>query len=226
MGRIHDKTYPGETDDYREARDKLLEAEMALRKQSEAVAEMRRALPQGGVIAEDYEFEECGSGNAVKLSELFEDGKNSLVVYSFMYGPKAENACPMCTCLLDSLDGMSPHVTDQTNFAVVAKSPADRIQAWAAERGWQNLRLLSSHANSFNEDYFAEDSAGDQWPCINVFTKSGDAVHHSWGAELFFAPNEEGMHPRHADAIWPLWNMFDLTPEGRPADWFPKLSYD
>ncbi len=226
MGRIHDKAYPGESDEYRTARDNLLEAEMALRKQAEAVAEMRRALPAGGAVTEDYEFKECASGEAIKLSDLFADGKDSLVIYSFMYGPNAENACPMCTCLLDSLDGISPHVNDQTNFAVVAKSPAKKVQAWAFSRGWRNLRLLSSHGNSYNEDYFAEDSEGDQWPCINVFVKSGDAIHHSWGAELFFAPNEDGMHPRHADAIWPLWNLFDLTPEGRPAEWFPKLSYD
>ena len=226
MGKLHDKSYPGESGEYLEARDKLLEAEMELRQKAEEVAEMRRGLPTGGAIDQDYEFEECGSGAKLKMSELFADGKDSLIIYSLMYGTDAEKACPACTSLLDSLNGISPHVTDQTNFAVVAKSPADKIQAWADGRGWSNLRLLSSSENSFNEDYFAEDDEGNQWPCINVFTKSDGGVNHYWGAELFFAPGLDGMHPRHADPIWPLWNMFDLTPEGRPMEWFPKYSYE
>ncbi len=226
MGRIHDKNFPGESDEYREARDNLLLAEMALRKQIEAVSEMRRGLPVGGAVSLDYEFVECSSKAPVKLSNLFGDGKNSLIVYSLMYGPDAENACPACTSLLDGLNGISPHVADQSNFVVIAKAPAEKIQSWADGRGWDNLRLLSSQANSYNTDYFAEDAQGSQWPCINVFRKIGDTVHHSWAAELFFAPDEETQHARHADAIWPLWNMFDLTPEGRPQNWFPQFSYD
>ena len=226
MGRIHEKNFPGESDEYREARDNLLEAEMALRKQVEAVAEMRRGLPAGGAISEDYEFVECGSNASVKLSEFFSEGKNSLIVYSLMYGPDAENACPMCTCLLDGLNGISPHVADRANFVVIAKSPAKKIQSWAEGMGWGNLKILSSETNSYNSDYFAEDEKGNQWPCINVFSKIGATVHHSWAAELFFALDEENQHARHADAIWPIWNMFDLTPEGRPQDWFPQISYD
>jgi predicted dithiol-disulfide oxidoreductase (DUF899 family) len=226
MGRIHEKTFPGETAEYRDARDNLLEAELALRKQTEAVAEMRRSLPNGGAVSEDYEFVECGSNASRKLSELFADGKNSLIVYSLMYGPEAENACPACTSLLDGLNGISPHVADQTNFVVVAKSPSEKIQSWADGRGWGNLRLLSSNTNSYNTDYFTEDEKDNQWPCINVFKKSGDSIYHYWAAELLFASDEENQDARHADSIWPLWNMFDLTPDGRPGNWYPKFSYD
>jgi predicted dithiol-disulfide oxidoreductase (DUF899 family) len=191
MGRIHEKTFPGETTEYREARDNLLEAELALRKQTEAVAEMRRSLPDGGRVSEDYEFVECGSNASRKLSELFADGKNSLIIYSLMHGPEAENACPACTSLLDGLNGISPHVADQINFVVVAKSPPEKIQKWAERRGWGNLRLLSSNTNSYNSDYFTEDEKDNQWPCINVFKKSDDSIYHYWAAELLFAQDEE-----------------------------------
>ena len=232
MGTHHDKRFPGESDGYRNARDELLAAEMKLRAQLEEVAKMRRGLPPGGKLKEDYVFEEGAAGledqetvRQVRFSELFENGKNSLIVYSFMYGPDWDQACPMCTSLLDSLDRNAPHVQDRVNLAVVAKAPIHMIRSWASGRGWSNLRLLSSANNSYNLDYFAETPEGEQLPDINVFQKSGEGIHHFYNAELFFVPPEEGQHPRHADSIWPIWNLFDLTPEGRGTDWFPKFSY-
>src|SRR4051812_19741768 len=113
---LHTERFPGEGKAYRSARDKLLRAEIDLRKGVEEVAAMRRKLPAGGVVPQDYEFEEGGPdpGDAhtvrrVKLSELFRTGKGGLVVYSYMYGPKMEKPCPMCTAMLDSLDGAAPH---------------------------------------------------------------------------------------------------------------------
>jgi len=224
MDRFHDKRFPNEDDAYRAARNKLLEAEIDLRRQTEAVAEMRRALPAGG-IAEDYVFD--APDGPVKLSDLFATGReNTLVIYSFMYGPDAATPCPMCTSMLDALDAETPHINDRINFAVVAKAPMATLRAWANGRGWSNLCLLSSGGNTYNVDYFAEDAEGNQWPMINVFRKADDGVRHTWGSELFLAPPDGDMHNRHADMIWPLWAMFDLTPAGRGADWYPKLSYD
>lgn len=221
-GKYHNNQFPNEDASYRAARDELLAAETALRKQIEAVAEMRRGLPPGG-MAEDYEFE--SPAGPVKLSGLFEDGKDSLVIYSYMFAPEAESPCPMCTSLLDSLDGQTGHITRRINFAVVAKSPIEKVQKFAADRGWTDLKFLSSLNNSYNVDYFAENENG-QWPMINVFQKTPDGVRHTWGSELFLTPPDDGLHNRHADLIWPLWAMFDLTPGGRGTDWYPALSYD
>jgi predicted dithiol-disulfide oxidoreductase (DUF899 family) len=223
---LHGMRFPGETDEYRAARDRLLEAERALRERLEAVAEMRRALPLGGRVPEDYAFDEAsGSGpKRTRLSELFAPGKSSLVVYSFMFGPRMERPCPMCTSFLDGVDRYAPHLTQRLNLAVVARSPIERVAAWAAERGWTCLRLLSSASNGYNAAYGAEGRDGADLPACNVFVKRGDAVHHFWSAELLYVPTAG--HPRHVDLLWPIWSFFDLTPEGRGTDWMPKLAYD
>ena len=229
---LHAERFPGESKAYRSARDGLLRAEIELRNHIEQVAAMRRKLPLGGVVPQDYEFEEgagdsavTGSVRRVKLSELFQPGKDTLVVYSFMYGPDMAKACPMCTCMLDSLDGNAPHAAQRINLAVVAKSRIERIREFARGRGWRNLRLLSSEGNSYNRDYRGESTEGKQLPALNVFVKRGDKIHHVYNTELMFAPRTKGQDARHVDAVWPLWNLLDFTPEGRGADWYPKLEY-
>lgn len=233
MASLHSKRFPGESADYRRARDELLVAEIDLRRRLEEVAALRRQLPVGGALVQDYEFEEGATDlddtrtvRRVKFSELFERANASLVVYSFMYGPKMAHACPSCTSILDSLNGTAPHATQRINLVVVAKSPVERLRSFARERGWRNLRLLSSAKNSYNADYHAEDSDGSQWPALNVFARSGSEVRHCYCTELLFAPAEKGQNGRHVDLIWPLWNLFDFTPEGRGTDWYPKLRYD
>ena len=213
--------FPNEPKDYRSARDELLRAERALLDQQEKVATMRRALPIGGKIKEDYVFQ--SPSGAVKMSELFTKG-DVLVVYNFMYGPKAKNPCPMCTSMLDALEGNAEAIAQQVDLVVVAKSPIERIQEFAKTRRWQDFRLLSSNQNSYNADYKGEDDKGDQWPMLNVFVKKGSDIHHFWGSELLFADGPKGQDSRHVDMLWPLWNLLDQTPKGR-GDWYPKLSY-
>jgi predicted dithiol-disulfide oxidoreductase (DUF899 family) len=221
-------TFPGESADYRAARDRLLEQEIQLRRAMEAVAAARRALPPGGVVPEDYVFDD------VRFSELFAPGKDSLLIYSFMFprdpgddrpGPR-DGPCPSCVALLDQLDGAVEHLTQHANFAVVAKAPLDALLEVATQRGWRRLRLLSSHANDYNRDYHAETEDGDQLPMLNVFHRDDDVIRHSWASELFFAPTDPGQETRHVGTLEPLFNMLDLTPEGRPADWDEQLSYD
>jgi predicted dithiol-disulfide oxidoreductase (DUF899 family) len=221
------KRFKNESPEYRQAREKLLESEIALRQMTEDVARERRALPLGGKVPEDYVFEEMtpeGTTRSVKMSELFAPGKDTLIVYNYMYGPKMKTPCVMCTSIVDGLDSSSPHVTDRVNMVVVAKSPIERIMEIARHRGWKKIRLLSSSQNAYNRDYFGEDEKEDQYPMANVFVKKGDAIHHTWGSELLDVdmPGGEG---RHVDIIWPLWNLFDWTPEGRGTDWHPKLEY-
>jgi predicted dithiol-disulfide oxidoreductase (DUF899 family) len=223
--RLHATRFPGEKPAYRAARDKLLKEEIKLRRQIEAVAAMRRKLPLGGPLKEDYVFD-TGGGAAVHLSELFTDGKDTLLLYSFMFGPEMKSACPACTSMLDSLDGQSPHITQRVNLAVVAKSPIERIKEFAAGRGWRNLRLLSSAENTYNHDYHGETEDGAQIPTMNVFARRKGRIYHTWSSELLFVPADRGQDGRHVDLIWPLWNLFDLTPDGRGTTWRPKLRYD
>jgi predicted dithiol-disulfide oxidoreductase (DUF899 family) len=225
--------FPGESDEYRGARDALLEAEGELRRRIERVAELRRRLPLGGRVVEDYAFQEGAADldeatfvRTVRLSELFASGKDSLVLYSFMYGPAMEKPCPMCTAMLDSLNGAAPHASQRVNLAVSASSPIERIRAYSRARGWRNLRVLSSAGNTYNRDFHAETSDGSQLPVLNVFVRRGAAIHHSYATELLFAAPEPGQHPRHLDLIFPLWNLFDLVPEGRGTDWVPRLAYE
>jgi predicted dithiol-disulfide oxidoreductase (DUF899 family) len=220
----HQTRYPGENAKYRAARDTLLKAEADLRAQVERVAALRRRLPPGGPTAEDYVFDE-GTGR-VRLSELFSSDKNTLIAYSFMFGPAMAAPCPMCTSILDSLDGAAPHIAQRANLVVVAKSPIERIREFARERGWRNLRLLSSAGTTYNRDYHGEDANGAQWPTLNVFIRRGRQIHHSYGSELLFMQAPKGQDARHVDMIWPLWNLLDLTPEGRGTSWYPRLRYD
>lgn len=220
--------FAGESPVYRKARDKLLKSEIELRRLTEAVAAERRKLPQGGELIEDYVFEEAdltGAARSVRFSELFAPGKDTLVVYNFMYGPAMEKACPSCTSILDALDGNAQAITQRVNFAVVAKSPIARIRSHARDRGWYKLRLLSSADNSYNRDYHGETPEGSQRPMLNVFLKKGDTIRHFWGSELAYTKAEKGQDPRHVDFMWPLWNLWDTTPIGRGTDWRPKLSY-
>ena len=232
--------FPGESAEYRAARERLLEREIGLRREMEAVAAARRALPPGGVVPEDYVFQ--GADADVRLSELFAPGRDSLAIYSFMFprdptderpgAPSGETArlplveapCPSCVAFLDQLDGLVEHAEQHLNLAVIAKSAPARVLAFGRERGWRRLRLLSSAANTYNRDYLAETPEGHQRPMLNVFHRDGDAIRHFWGSELFYAPMEPGQDPRHVGTIEPLWNLFDLTREGRP-DWDEQLSY-
>ncbi len=222
--------FPGESDAYRAARDALLTAEIDLRRRVEAVAAMRRNLPPGGPIKENYVFDEGAADLTdrdtvvqTRFSDLFAPGKDSLIVYSFMYGTSGD-PCPMCTALLDSLNANAPFVTQRVNLAVVAKAPIQKIRDFAHQRGWENLRLLSSGNNGYNTDYSAETPDGRQIPPLNIFYKSAAGIHHTYNAELLYADSDPDQHPRHADPIWPLWNLFDLTPEGRGSDWFPQIT--
>jgi len=218
--------FANESTEYREKRNALLKAEIELRDQVERVAAMRRGLPTGGALKEDYRFDEMGPDGQVgkvKLSELFEGTKNSLFIYSLMYGPKMEHPCVMCSSIVDALNGNARHIRDRINFAVVARSPIGRIMSFARPRGWNSVRLLSSANNTYNADYFGETAAGDQYPMANVFVRKNCSINHFWGTEMLYS-DFQGAEPRHMDLMWPLWNVFDTTPEGRGTDWHPSLN--
>ena len=229
--------FPNESTTYREARNALLAEEMELRRQVERVAARRRALPMGGEVKEDYVFE--GESGRTKLSQLFAPDKETLAIYSFMFGPERERPCPGCTHFLDALEGSTRHILQRLNFVVVAKSAVSRLQVFARERGWRQLRLLSTAGNNYDRDYFGDSTAlsaamrdqqefkpGEEWdmPILNVFRRDGGTIRHCWGSELLYVPPEPGQEYRHNDLLDPLWNMLDVTPDGR-GDFHPKLEY-
>jgi predicted dithiol-disulfide oxidoreductase (DUF899 family) len=227
-------SFPNETEEYRAARDALLREEVDLRRRIAVVAERRRKLPLGGEVPQDYAFAEWdggrGTAKTTRLSELFADGHDSLFVYHFMYRPgpsgdPLEVPCPVCTSIVDGIDGIVPHVLQRASLAVIAKTPVARFAAHARSRGWRNLRLLSSTGTTFNEDYFAEGDGEEQFAMATVFTRREGRIHHFWSSELWYEPPEPGRHKRHVDFMWPMWAIFDRLPEGRDPDWMPALRY-
>jgi predicted dithiol-disulfide oxidoreductase (DUF899 family) len=222
--KFHDKHFPNESSEYRKARNQLLEFEIEMRKNVEKLGKMRMALPLGGQLKEDYSFTELKNGKEIttKLSQLFSPNKNSLIIYSLMYGPQMKNPCPSCTSIVDALNGSAIHVDQHANLVVIAKSPIEHILDFAKTREWNKVRLLSSANTSYNLDYFAEDKEGNQMPLLNVFTKTKEGIFHFYSTELLYCDLKGD--PRHVDAIWPIWNLYDMLPEGR-KDWYPKLNY-
>ncbi len=225
----HHKNLPNESEAYRAARLSLLHEEVELREQAERVAALRRSLPDGGEIPEDYVFTEwdevAEAPRDVHLSELFAAGRNTLFLYSFMFIPDSVgnpigNPCPDCTSIIDAVAGEARHITQRINLAVSAKAPIEQLHLHAKSRGWRPIRLLSAGANTYNQDYLAETEDGDQLPMATVFVRRGGRIHHFWSSGLLFVPPA-----RHVDFMWPLWNIFDCTPEGRGTDWMPRLRY-
>lgn len=219
--------FPNESAAYREARDALTDAEHALRRQAEEVAAQRRRLPLGGRVREDYAFREHANGalRTVRLSDLF-GGHDSLFVYGYMFDPERSAPCPMCTAFLDNLDANARHIGQRIGIAAVARSSAERLDTFGKERGWRYLRLVSADGTTFRRDYRIDDADGNMLPMAHVFVRREGAIHHAWASEVFYRPREEGGDPRHVDAFWPLWQVLDLTPEGRGSGWYPSLRYD
>ncbi|NNF68020.1 MAG: DUF899 family protein [Gammaproteobacteria bacterium] len=217
-------SFPNESSEYRKARKELLKAEIALRQQIADVAARRSQLPSGGEIPEDYIFQKPGSGGqseGAALSSLFENGQKNLLVYSFMFSPAMQRPCPMCSSMLDALNGNAGQIRKRVSIAVAAQSPIERITAFARERGWSNLPIVSSGRNTYQRDYFGETGDGTQMPMANVFVRDEGQIRHFWGSEMLFADLDG--QPRHVDLLWPLWNALDLTPPGRGTDWYPSL---
>ncbi|MBE7177605.1 MAG: DUF899 family protein [Mucilaginibacter polytrichastri] len=213
-------TFPNESAEYRAARNTLFEKEKEMRRMAEDVAALRRRLPRGGEVPEDYVFQGDGP---VTLSELFEPGKDTLAIYSYMFGPNAKSPCMMCTPLLDGLNGVSAHLNRRISFVVVAQSPVERLRAFKNGRGW-DIRLISAAGNNYNRDYHGTNSRGQDDTILNVFQKIDGKVYHFWGSELSYDPMGDGMDHRSLDSVNPIFMMFDLTPEGR-GDFYTSVTY-
>jgi predicted dithiol-disulfide oxidoreductase (DUF899 family) len=212
--------FPNESIEYRRARDALLAEEIELRRHIERVAEQRRALPRGGELPRNYLFE--SENGPVRFADLFGD-KQTLAAYSFMFGPKRARACPMCASLLSAWDGEARDVEQRVALAAIARSPIERLVALKKERGWRNLRIYADVAGDFTRDYVSGEDADA--PAFNVFTRRDGAIRHFWSSEMGPETADPGEDPRGAPDLMPLWTILDATPEGRGADFYPKLDY-
>ena len=212
--------FPNESADYRRAREALLIEEIELRRHIERVAEQRRALPLGGEVAKDYAFE--GEQGPSSFAGLFGD-KNTLVVYSYMFGPQRERPCPMCTSLLSAWDGEVPDIMQRVGLAIVARSPIARLIEAKTARGWTQHRIFSDPSGDYTRDYVS--AADADMPGYNVFTRRDGSVRHFWSGEMGPATADPGQDPRGAPDLDPLWAILDTTPEGRGGNWYPKLDY-
>lgn len=210
--------FPNESAEYRAARDALLAEEIELRRHIERVAEMRRKLPAGGEIPKDYEF--LSENGPIKLSELLGD-KKALFLYSYMFGPQRKKPCPMCTSMLDALALKVPNISDQVAFAVVARSPIERLWEWKKTHGWPEMPLVSDMSGDYTRAYVSAEDA--DVPAMTVFTRLDGKIRHFWSSEISGDMADPGQDPRGHLDFDPLWHILDLTPEGRSKDWYPRL---
>ena len=222
LARASGFRYPNESAEYRHAREALLADEIELRRHIERVAEQRRRLPPGGEVKKNFAF--VGEKGPASFADLFGD-KDTLVVYSYMFGPQRERPCPMCTSLLGAWDGEVPDIQQRVALAAVARSPIERLKAFKRERGWHHLPLYQDLSGEFSRDYHALTKDGGDDAAFNVFTKRDGKIRHFWGGEMNAASADLGQDPRGAPDLMPLWTILDVTPEGRGTEWYPKLNY-
>jgi predicted dithiol-disulfide oxidoreductase (DUF899 family) len=216
------RPYPGDSPEYRNARTALLAEEIELRRHIERVAELRRALPPGGV-ARDYRFTD-EQGRELGLADLFQR-HDTLMSYFWMYGPERERPCPMCTSFLGSFDAAARDLEQRIALAVIGRSRVARQLAFARERGWQNLTFYATVGDDFPRDYRGLAPDGSEWPMLDVWVRQGPVVRHFWGGEMSHETADPGQDPRGAPDPAPLWTLLDLTPGGRGTDWLPRLDY-
>ncbi len=215
--------FPGQSEEYRLAREALLAEEIELRRHMTRVADQRRALPDGPVIGKDYRFKD-ENGSEVSLLDLFGD-KDTLVTYFWMYGPQRERPCPMCTNWLGAANGNAVDVQQRAGFKILGRSPVDRQLAFARERGWRGLQFVQTVGDDYALDLGILQPDGSEYPALIVFRKDGDTVRLFWASEVNGEMADPGQDPRDGPDVASLWTILDMTPEGRGTDWYPKLSY-
>ena len=212
--------HANESAEYRGARNALLAEEIELRRHIERVAAQRRALPAGGEVAQDFEF--VSETGPIRFSSLFGD-KETLLIYSMMFEPERKGPCPMCTSFLTSWNGTAVNLRERVAIAVTARSPIARLVEYKRERGLSNLPFVSDLSGAYTRDYVTPED-GDV-PGFSVFTRRDGVIRHFYSGEMSGEMADPGQDPRGAPDLDPLWLLLDFTPEGRGADWYPKLHY-
>jgi predicted dithiol-disulfide oxidoreductase (DUF899 family) len=215
--------FPGETAAYADARRALLAEEIEARRHLARVAEQRRALPPGPVIEKNYRFVDL-NGAQVGLIDLFGQ-HDTLVTYFWMFGPQRARPCPMCTNLLGPLNGNATDIKQRAALKILGRSPVQRQMDFARERGWAFLDFVQSVGDDHARDIGALRPDGQEDPALVVYHREGTQVRLFWAGEMDGEMADPGQDPRGVPDLAPLWNILDLTPEGRDPKWYPKLNY-
>jgi predicted dithiol-disulfide oxidoreductase (DUF899 family) len=215
--------FTNESEAYGKARSALLAEEIEVRRHLTRLAQQRRALPPGPPIEKNYRFR-VEDGSEVGLIDLF-GNFDTLVTYFWMYGPQRERPCPMCTNFLGGVSGNGNDIKQRAALKILGRSPVDRQKAFARERGWSDLDFVQTVGDDYARDLRLIDGEGNEYPGLTVFRREGDRVRVFYNAEMPPEAADPGQDPRGAVDIAPLWNILDMTPEGRGKDWYPRLSY-
>ena len=223
LAKLATNPFPGESIEYHAARRTLLAEEIEFRRHMTRLAEQRRALPAGPIIARDYRFHDA-NGIDVGLIELF-GGKDTLVTYFWMYGPQRERPCPMCTNWLGAVNGNANDIAQRVSLKILGRSPVERQVAFAQKRGWQHLDFVQTIGDDYANDLGLINADGTENPALVVYRRDAGKVRLSWSGAMKLAMADPGQDPRDAPDIASLWNILDLTPEGRGTHWYPKLEY-
>jgi predicted dithiol-disulfide oxidoreductase (DUF899 family) len=223
MARGRENPFPGETAEYRKAREALLVEEIEVRRHLTRVSEQRQALPPGPVIKNTYRFKDENAFE-VGLVDLFGD-KDTLVTYFWMYGPQRERPCPMCTNFLGAVNGNAMDIKQRVALKIIGRSSVDRQFQFAQERGWRHLNFVQTVGDDYANDLGLINKDGSENPALVVFRRDGDTVRLFWAGEMRAEMADPGQDPRGAPDIASLWNILDLTPGGRGTNWYPKLNY-
>ena len=223
LAKLAENPFPGESDAYRTARRALLAEEIEFRRHMTRVAAQRRSLPPGPIIEKDYRFHDA-NGADVGLIDLF-GGNDTLVTYFWMYGPQRERPCPMCTNWLGAVNGNANDIARRVSLKILGRSPVERRLAFAQERGWQHLDFVQTAGDNYANDLGLLNADGTENPALVIYRHEGDKVRLFWSSAMKLTMADPGQDPRDAPDIASLWNILDLTPEGRGTGWYPKLEY-
>ena len=138
----------GTQEEWQAERDELLKEEKVLTRRGDELARKRRALPWVPV-EKDYRFE-TGDGTKT-LADLF-GGRSQLLVYHFMFGPRWEAGCPVCSSIADTLDPQVVHLNARdTTLLLASRAPLEKLLAYRERMGW-DIDWVSSGGSDFNRD--------------------------------------------------------------------------
>ncbi|MEN3307325.1 MAG: hypothetical protein V7603_3527 [Micromonosporaceae bacterium] len=207
------------------ARKALLAREKEMTRARDNLNADRRRLPMVRVD-KDYVFE--GPAGRASLADLFE-GRHQLVVQHFMFDPSWDEGCQSCSAAVDEVsEGLLAHLRARdTTFAVVARAPLAKLDAYRERRGW-TLPFYSSHGADFNYDFhvtldesvapaeynyrpFTEATGPDgsaERPGMSCFVRDGADVFHTYST---FARGTEQLGGAYA--------VLDMTALGRQEEW-------
>jgi predicted dithiol-disulfide oxidoreductase (DUF899 family) len=245
----------GTREEWLEARVNLLEAEKALTRQSDEVAQRRQELPWVR-IEKQYRFQT--DGGSASLIDLFE-GRSQLLVYHFMFGPDYKAGCPSCSAIADGFNGIVVHLANHdVTLSAVSRAPLEKLQTYKKRMGW-TFPWASSHGSDFNFDFSVgftpeQQREGIEYNFRRARPLAPDAVVEGPVAAIAAAAGvdvatftrerpglstfvlEDGVvyhtysaYSRGVDGIWGMYQWLDRAPKGRNETgvwWRRRDEYD